>query len=75
MQTEQTATTEQKNINQPDDSTGLGLPGSLPLEDFKKSLGPAAGKYTEEQIERMSAVFDKIADLVFDAWLNKKNAA
>ena len=47
----------------------------LSFEEFKKSLGPSANKYTNEQIENMRIVCDKIADIIFDSWLNKRNAA
>jgi len=47
----------------------------VPFDNFKKSLGQTANKYTDEQIEQMRLDCDKIADLVFDAWLKKRNAA
>ena len=66
---------EQKTIPQPNDRADLNVSKGLPFKDFKKSLGQAADKYTDEQIERMRIICDKIADLVFDSWLNKRNAA
>ena len=46
---------------------------SLSFEDFKRSLGVGANKYTDEQIERIRSVFDKIADATFDKWLLQRN--
>ena len=45
------------------------------FDDFKKSLGLAASKYSNEEIERMRVVCDKIADAFFDSWLHKRNSA
>ena len=44
------------------------------LEEFKIALGSATKNYTEEQMEEMRVRFDKITDLVFDAWLAKRNS-
>ncbi len=60
---------------QPSDQADLRSSKSLSFDDFKEALGQAANKYTDAQIEQMRLACDKIADLVFDAWLNKKNAA
>ena len=48
---------------------------SLSFEDFKKSLGPASSKYSDQEIERIRIVFDGIANVVFDSWLQKRNSA
>lgn len=47
----------------------------LSFEDFKKSLGPASSKYSDQQIERIRITFDGIANVVFDNWLQKRNSA
>ena len=44
------------------------------FEEFKKSLGTLADKYTDEQIKRMLFVIDGIADKFFNNWLDKTNA-
>ncbi|TSC70660.1 MAG: hypothetical protein CEO12_240 [Parcubacteria group bacterium Gr01-1014_46] len=43
------------------------------FEAFKKSLGPSAIKYTDEQLRRMLIALDGIADKYFDIWLEKIN--
>lgn len=48
---------------------------AVSFEDFKTSLGAAATKYTDQEIERMRLMCDQIADVVFDTWLVKRNAA
>ncbi|MFA6918387.1 MAG: hypothetical protein WC285_06230 [Candidatus Gracilibacteria bacterium] len=63
--------TNKKEEDRPSNQVDL----SVTFEDFKRSLGKAAGKYTDEQIERMRTACDKMADLVFDTWLNKRNTA
>ncbi len=47
----------------------------ITLAEYKKSLGEYAQDLTDEQIEKLMIAFDKIADLIFDSWLNKRNAA
>ena len=74
MQVNQIVTNEQEETR-PSDQAELGVSKSISFEDFKKSLGLSANKYTNEQIECMRMACDKIADLFFDAWLNKRNAA
>ena len=66
---------EQQETQGPSNRADLNTPNGLPFDDFKRALGQAANKYTDEQIERMRIICDKIADLVFDSWLNKRNAA
>lgn len=44
------------------------------FDEFKKSLGSAAGKYSDEEIEKQRVVADKMADLFFDAWLMEINS-
>ena len=67
--------TNKQEIIRPSDQVKLSVSKSLSFEDFKKSLGQSANKYTDDQIENMRIACDKIADLFFDTWLNKRNAA
>jgi hypothetical protein len=43
----------------------------LSFERFRRALGQEAEQYTDAQIDRMRLICDKIADAVFDDWLNK----
>jgi hypothetical protein len=70
----QISTNEKEEIRL-NNQAGLDVSKVLPFEDFKKSLGRAADKYNDEQIETMRVTCDRIADLAFDAWLNGRNAA
>lgn len=45
----------------------------IALEKFKKTLGSIAAKLTDDQIERIRIIEDRIADAAFDAWLKKRN--
>jgi hypothetical protein len=47
----------------------------LSFEDFKKSLGSASSKYSDQEIERIRVTFDGIANVFFDDWLQKRNSA
>jgi len=47
----------------------------LSFEDFKKSLGSASSKYSDQEIERIRVVFDGIANICFDNWLRGRNSA
>jgi hypothetical protein len=44
---------------------------ALSFDEFKKSLGLRAAKYTDNQIKQMWLVCDRIADAVFNDWLVK----
>ena len=46
----------------------------IPSNEFKNHLGPLAEKLTEEQIENLRQLEDKLADLFFDSWLENINA-
>ena len=46
----------------------------LPFDEFKKSLGIGATKYTDKQINEIRLVFDRIADAAFDKWLEHRNS-
>ena len=45
----------------------------IPLEEFKKSLGPLADTLSEEEILALREKLDRLADIVFDSWLRKRN--
>jgi len=45
----------------------------IPLEEFKKSLGPLADTLSEEEILALREKLDRLADVVFDMWLRKRN--
>jgi len=59
--------TNHNNLNTDNDT-------QISLNDFKKSLGIASAKYSDEQIEQVRVVFDKMADIFFDGWLYRRNA-
>ena len=45
----------------------------IPLDDFKKALGPRANTLSDKEIEEMRQLGDQLADIVFDTWLRKRN--
>jgi len=45
----------------------------IPLDKFKKSLGPLAETLSEEEILRFRDWADRLADIVFDYWLRNRN--
>jgi hypothetical protein len=45
----------------------------IPLEEFKKSLGPLADTLSEAEILALREQLDRLADVVFDMWLRKRN--
>lgn len=45
----------------------------IPLEEFKKSLGPLADTLSEEEILKVRENMDHLADIVFEMWLRKRN--
>jgi hypothetical protein len=47
---------------------------TLSFNEFKKSLGIGATKYTDKQINEIRLVFDRIADATFDKWLEGRNS-
>jgi hypothetical protein len=46
----------------------------IPLHEFKKLLGSAASALSDAKIERLRDIEDRLADIVFDAWLRKRNS-
>jgi hypothetical protein len=45
----------------------------IPLEEFKKSLGTLADSLSEVEILALREKLDRLADIVFDMWLRKRN--
>jgi hypothetical protein len=45
----------------------------IPLEKLKKSLGPLADSLSKEEILALREKLDRLADIVFDMWLRKRN--
>lgn len=45
----------------------------IPLSEFKKLPGIAALGLSDAEIERLRDMQDRLADIVFDAWLRKRN--
>ena len=45
----------------------------IPLSEFKKLPGIAALGLSDADIERLRGIEDRLADIVFDAWLRKRN--
>jgi len=74
MGTCQIITSKQKKTK-PSNQVGFDVSKGIPFEDFRKSLGQTADKYNDEQIETMRIACDRIADIAFDTWLNRRNAA
>lgn len=46
----------------------------IPLHEFKKLLGNTASGLSDADVERLRDLEDRLADIVFDAWLRKRNA-
>ena len=45
----------------------------IPLHEFKKLLGAAAADLSDAEMERLRDLEDRLADILFDAWLRKRN--
>lgn len=45
----------------------------IPIHEFKKLLGAAATDLSDVEIERLRDLEDRLADILFDAWLRKRN--
>ena len=45
----------------------------IPLPEFKKLLGTTATDLPAADIERLRDLEDRLADIIFDAWLRKRN--
>jgi hypothetical protein len=46
----------------------------IPIPEFKKLLGTAAAGLSESEIERLRDLEDRLADIVFAAWLRNRNS-
>lgn len=47
----------------------------LSLTDFKKQLGELANDYSDEQLKSLMEREEKLADLFFDIWIDRKKSA
>jgi hypothetical protein len=45
----------------------------IPLDEFKASLGPLAHTLSENEMLDLREQMDRLADIVFDAWLRNRN--
>jgi hypothetical protein len=45
----------------------------IPLEEFKKSLGPTADTLSEAEILELRERMDRLAEVVFEMWLEHRN--
>jgi hypothetical protein len=45
----------------------------IPISEFKKLLGPAAADLSAAEIEHLRDLEDRLADILFDVWLRKRN--
>jgi hypothetical protein len=46
----------------------------IPIHEFKQLLGTGASGLSDAEIERIRDLEDRLADIVFDAWLRKRNS-
>jgi len=65
-------TTAELPIGQSANRVDFDFVENVSFNDFKKSLGSAANNHRDEEIEKARICCDKIADLLFDAYLAKK---
>jgi hypothetical protein len=47
----------------------------IPLPEFKKLLGPALAGLSDEEVERIREVEDRLADIVFEMWLQHRGGS
>ena len=45
----------------------------ISITEFKKLLGSVASGLSDSEIERLRDLEDRLADIVFDSWLRKRN--
>jgi hypothetical protein len=48
--------------------------GCVSFKEFKTALGKAARDYSDEEIEKIRVLFDRLAEVAFDSWLKKVNS-
>jgi len=49
-------------------------PAKIPIGEFKELLGVAASGLSDSEIEDLRDWEDRLADIVFDWWLRKRNS-
>jgi hypothetical protein len=45
----------------------------ISITEFQKLLGSVASELSDSEIERLRDLEDRLADIVFDSWLRKRN--
>ena len=45
----------------------------IPLEEYKKALGPLAQKLSEKEILKAMEIQDKMTEILFYCWLDEVN--
>jgi len=45
----------------------------IPISEFKKLLGAVAADLSAAEIEHLRDLEDRLADILFDVWLRKRN--
>jgi hypothetical protein len=46
----------------------------IPFDEFKKLLGSEAEGLSDVEIERIRDIEHRLADIIFDAWLQERNS-
>jgi hypothetical protein len=59
-----------------DKVSGVEISGQskISIPEFKKLLGSAAAGLSDAEIERVRDLEDRLADIIFDSWLRKRNS-
>jgi hypothetical protein len=52
--------------------SGKSYKNMLTLEELKKTL-PNPEKYSDEELEKINNLLDRLADVLFEMWLKKLN--
>lgn len=45
----------------------------IPLPEFKKALGPLADQLSDEEINKIRDLQDRLADIIFDRWIKERS--
>jgi hypothetical protein len=56
--------------------SGMKTPqqSKIPIPEFKKLLGSAALKLSDYEVEHLRDLEDRLADIIFDSWLRRRNS-